>query len=32
MELLIKVLVAGGVMGVLDFVWLGFISKKLYYG
>lgn len=32
MELLIKVLVAGGVMGVLDFVWLGFIAKKLYYG
>lgn len=31
-ELLIKLLVAGGVMGFLDFVWLGFIAKKLYYG
>ncbi len=31
MELLIKLLVAGGVMGLLDFVWLGFVAKKLYY-
>lgn len=31
-ELLIKLLVAGGVMGLLDFVWLGYIAKKLYYG
>lgn len=31
MELLVKLLVAGGVMGVLDFVWLGFVAKKLYY-
>jgi uncharacterized membrane protein len=32
MELLVKLLVAGGVMGVLDFIWLGYIAKKLYYG
>lgn len=32
MELLIKLLAAGGIMGVLDFIWLGFIAKKLYYG
>ena len=32
MELLIKVLAAGGIMGILDFLWLGFIAKKLYYG
>ncbi len=31
MELLVKLLVAGGVMGVLDFLWLGFVAKKLYY-
>lgn len=32
MELLIKLLIAGGVMGLLDFLWLGFVAKKLYYG
>ncbi len=32
MELLIKLLAAGSVMGILDFLWLGFIAKKLYYG
>ena len=32
MELLITLLVDGGVMGILDFIWLGFIAKKLYYG
>ncbi len=32
MDLLIKLLVAGGVMGLLDFVWLGFVAKKAYYG
>lgn len=32
MELLVKLLVTGGVMGLLDFLWLGYISKKLYYG
>lgn len=31
MELMIKLLVAGGVMGVLDFFWLGFVAKKVYY-
>lgn len=31
MELIVKLLVAGGVMGVLDFFWLGFVAKKLYY-
>lgn len=31
MELLIKLLAVGGIMGLLDFVWLGFIAKKLYY-
>lgn len=32
MELLIKLITAAGIMGVLDFLWLGFIAKKLYYG
>ncbi len=32
MELLIKLLAAGGIMGILDFIWLGFVAKKLYYG
>lgn len=32
MELIIKVLAAGGVMGVLDFIWLGYVAKKMYYG
>lgn len=31
MELLIKLLAVGGIMGILDYVWLGFIAKKLYY-
>ena len=31
MELLIKVIAAGGIMGILDFIWLRFIAKKLYY-
>ncbi|NCU38284.1 DUF2177 family protein [Candidatus Saccharibacteria bacterium] len=30
MDILLKLLVAGGIMGVLDFLWLGFIAKKLY--
>jgi len=30
MELFIKLLVAGGIMGILDFLWLGFVAKKLY--
>lgn len=32
MEVFTKLLVAGGVMGLLDFAWLGFIAKNLYYG
>lgn len=32
MELLIKLLITGGVMGLLDFLWLGFVAKNLYYG
>ena len=31
MELVLKLIIAGGVMGMLDFLWLGFIAKKLYY-
>ncbi|QHN43043.1 DUF2177 family protein [Candidatus Mycosynbacter amalyticus] len=31
MELLIKLLAVGGIMGILDYIWLGFIAKKLYY-
>jgi len=31
MELLVKLLAVGGIMGILDYVWLGFIAKKLYY-
>jgi uncharacterized membrane protein len=32
MDIILRLLVAGGVMGLLDFVWLGYIAKKLYYG
>lgn len=32
MNIIVQLLIAGGVMGLLDFVWLGFIAKKLYYG
>lgn len=31
MDIIIKLLAAGGIMGILDFLWLGFIAKKLYY-
>ncbi len=31
MDILVKLLVAGGVMGLLDFIWLGYVAKKLYY-
>jgi len=31
MELLVKLLAAAGIMGVLDFLWLGFVAKRLYY-
>lgn len=30
MELLVNLLITGGVMGILDFLWLGYLSKKLY--
>jgi uncharacterized membrane protein len=30
MDILVRVLVAGGVMGLLDFLWLGYIAKSLY--
>lgn len=30
MEFVIKLLVAGGVMGVIDFVWLSIIANKFY--
>ena len=29
-NIIVKLLVAGGVMGVLDFVWLGFVAKTYY--
>ncbi|QQS21875.1 DUF2177 family protein [Candidatus Saccharibacteria bacterium] len=31
MRYVMQLLVAGGVMGLLDFVWLGYIAKRLYY-
>lgn len=30
MELLIKLLAVGGLMGILDFLWLRFAARKLY--
>lgn len=30
MELLIKLLAVGGIMGILDFMWLRFAARKLY--
>lgn len=30
MELLIKLLATGGIMGILDFLWLRFAARKLY--
>lgn len=32
MSVLMKLLIAGGIMGVLDALWLGYVAKKLYYG
>ena len=29
--MIIKLLAVGGIMGLLDFVWLGFVAKKIYY-
>jgi len=31
MKILIELLSAGVIMGILDFIWLGFVAKKLYY-
>lgn len=31
MEVIVQLLAAGAIMGVMDFVWLGFVAKKLYY-
>lgn len=31
-EFIMAVVAAALIMGVLDFLWLGFIAKKLYYG
>jgi uncharacterized membrane protein len=31
MELLIKLLITGAAMGLLDFIWLGYLAKKIYY-
>lgn len=30
-DIILRLLVAGGVMGLLDWIWLGFVAKKLYY-
>lgn len=30
MELFVSLLIAGAIMGIIDFFWLGFIAKKLY--
>ncbi|MEO8691159.1 MAG: DUF2177 family protein [Candidatus Saccharimonas sp.] len=32
MEILLTLIVAGVIMGLLDFIWLGYAAKKLYYG
>ena len=32
MELFIALVSAAIIMGILDYIWLGFIAKKLYYG
>lgn len=31
MSLLLKLLSAGSVMGLLDFIWLGYVGKKFYH-
>lgn len=31
MEILIELASAGIIMGAIDFLWLGFVAKKLYY-
>lgn len=30
MDIIVRLLIAGSVMGVLDYFWLGFIAKNLY--
>ena len=32
MQFIVVMVAAAIIMGVLDFIWLGFIAKKLYYG
>ena len=31
MDIILRLIIAGGIMGVLDFVWLGYIAKALYH-
>jgi uncharacterized membrane protein len=31
MELIVTLIGAAGIMGILDFIWLGVVAKKLYY-
>lgn len=31
MEYVVAVVTAGIIMGMLDYIWLGFVAKKLYY-
>lgn len=31
MEVVVALIAAGVVMGILDFIWLGFVAKKMYY-
>ncbi len=30
MDMIVRFLIAGGTMGILDFLWLGYLSKSLY--
>lgn len=30
MDILVRLLVAGGVMGLIDWIWLGYVAKRLY--
>ncbi len=31
MDIVLRLLIAGGIMGILDFLWLGFVAKKIYH-
>ncbi len=31
MELIVKLLAAAGIMGLLDYIWLGLVAKKFYH-